>query len=207
MPRLTRIYTRTGDDGTTALGRGGRVDKDHPRVEAYGAVDEANAAIGVAASIAESACPDIAGVLRGIQNDLFDVGADLCVPHGDGDALRVTDAQVSRLEALIDRFNADLEPLANFVLPGGTPLAAALHLARTITRRAERAAITLGKNEPGSSGPTPVVYLNRLSDLLFVLARVANDGGRADILWRPAAGRACDPDASAGPTDSPTGDA
>ena len=191
MPRLTRIYTRTGDDGTTALGTGQRVNKAHPRVAAYGDVDEANAAIGLAASFAEPDCPETAGILRGIQNDLFDVGADLCIPPDGADgrsALRVTDEQVARLEALIDRFNADLEPLTNFVLPGGTPLASALHMARAVTRRAERAVTSLAESEPGGVGPAPIAYLNRLSDLLFVLARVANDRGHADILWHPAAG-------------------
>lgn len=185
MVKINKIYTRTGDDGTTGLGTGDRVRKDDPRVAAFGDVDEANAAVGVAITHADASNPEIARILRSIQNDLFDVGADLCIPGDGPNALRVTPGQVERLETLIDRFNADLAPLTSFVLPGGSPLAAALHLARTVTRRAERAVITLADRDPGRVGPVPIAYLNRLSDLLFVLARTANTDG--DVLWKPGA--------------------
>jgi cob(I)alamin adenosyltransferase len=197
MVKINKIYTRTGDDGTTGLGTGQRVRKDDPRVTAYGEVDEANAALGLAVIEAERAHPtpaqDLAPILRAIQHDLFDVGADLCIPIAPGEApgaaLRVTRAQVDRLEHLIDRFNADLAPLNSFILPGGAPLAAALHLARTITRRAERATASLARQQPEQTSPLALTYLNRLSDLLFVLARIANDRGRADVLWIPGANR------------------
>ncbi len=189
MVYLSRIYTRSGDKGDTGLGDGRRVPKDHPRVDAYGQVDELNAVLGLYAVHAPGG-PE-PGLIRTIQNDLFDVGADLCVPAppaGDPDpALRVTAAQADRLEAAIDRLNAPLAPLNSFVLPGGTPAAAWLHLARTVCRRAERAVVTLAANEVVN--PQVVVYLNRLSDLLFVLGRVANDAGKGDILWVPGAGR------------------
>lgn len=189
MVYLSRIYTKSGDGGETGLGDGTRVPKDHVRVAAYGEVDELNAALGLLAAY----CPDApeAGLLRDIQNDLFDVGADLCVPAAAGEepgkALRVTAAQAERLEAAIDRLNAPLSPLRSFVLPGGTPAAAWLHLARTVCRRAERAVVTLTRTEPVN--PQVVIYLNRLSDFLFVLGRVANDGGNADVLWVPGANR------------------
>ena len=161
--------------------------KDHPRVEAYGQVDEVNALIGVL--LAD--CPDAPEVelLRTIQNDLFDVGADLCIPQteGAGAALRVTAGQAERLEQALDRLTAELAPLNSFILPGGSPAAARLHVARTVCRRAERAVVTLTHSE--SINPQVVIYLNRLSDLLFVLARVANDGGRKDVLWVPGANR------------------
>jgi cob(I)alamin adenosyltransferase len=198
MVRLTKIYTRTGDDGTTGLGTGGRASKASARVEAYGTVDEANAALGLAVCAAESAGAsgaEIAEVLRSIQQDLFDVGADLCTPVEAGEKpgarLRILPAQTDRLEPIIDRFNERLGPLTSFVLPGGTPLAAALHLARTITRRAERLTVLLREREPAATGPEPVRYLNRLSDLLFVLARAANRvaGGPGDVLWKPGANR------------------
>lgn len=185
MVTLSRIYTRTGDAGETALGDGRRVAKDHPRVAAYGSVDELNAALGLL--VACGNVPAEAELLRTIQNDLFDVGADLCVPPAanepPGARLRITPEQVVRLEQAIDRLNANLHPLKSFVLPGGTPAAAWCHLARTVCRRAEREVITLGHGEPVS--PQVIIYLNRLSDLLFVLARVYNDQGRADVLWQP----------------------
>jgi cob(I)alamin adenosyltransferase len=176
---------------------------DAPRVEAYGTVDEANSQIGMAIVIAtgglgvQAANPRVAArigeVLSAIQNDLFDVGADLATPVVKGEkagaALRVTAEQVEKLEQWIDEFNDRLEPLNSFVLPGGTPLAGALHVARTVARRAERAAVTLRAEDEKASSPESVRYLNRLSDLLFVLARVANDDGRADVLWQPGAGR------------------
>ena len=185
MVYLSRIYTKAGDAGETGLGDGRRVAKDHPRVEAYGQVDELNAVLGLLVAH----CPDTAEgeLVRSIQNDLFDVGADLCVPPAEGEqpgqCLRVTAAQAERLEKAIDRLNEPMEPLRSFVLPGGTPAAAWLHLARTVCRRAERAVVTLTRSEPVN--PQVVVYLNRLSDLLFVLARSANDGGKADVLWVP----------------------
>jgi cob(I)alamin adenosyltransferase len=189
MVFLSRIYTKSGDKGETGLGDGTRVPKDAARVAAYGAVDELNAALGLVAAY----CPDCpeAAFLRGIQNDLFDVGADLCVPLAEGEepgkSLRVTAAQVERLEKAIDRLNEGLEPLRSFILPGGTLAAGWLHLARTVCRRAERAVVTLMRSE--KVNPEVLVYLNRLSDFLFVLARVANDGGKADVLWVPGAGR------------------
>jgi cob(I)alamin adenosyltransferase len=198
MVKLNKIYTRTGDDGTTGLGDGQRVHKDHARVTAYGEVDEANAAIGAAIVTAREATTDpdaaaIADVLLPIQHDLFDVGADLCVPKSEGEdpekALRVAPAQVERLEGEIDRFNEKLAPLSSFVLPGGNRLAVDLHLARTVVRRGERAAVRLADAEPGTFGDHAIRYLNRLSDLLFVLARVANDQGRRDVLWEPGANR------------------
>lgn len=185
MVTLSRIYTRTGDAGETALGDGRRVAKDHPRVAAYGGVDELNAAIGLL--LACGGPPAEAELLRAIQNDLFDVGADLCVPaaadEAPGARLRVQPQQAARLEQAIDRLNANLRPLNSFVLPGGTPAAAWCHLARTVCRRAERDVITLSHQEPVNA--QVIVYLNRLSDLLFVLARVYNDNGQADVLWQP----------------------
>jgi cob(I)alamin adenosyltransferase len=182
---LSRIYTKTGDMGETALGDGTRVPKDHPRVAAYGSVDELNAVLGVL--LAHQPDTVEAELLRSIQNDLFDVGADLCVPPQAGEAadarLRVRPEQSARLEAAIDRLNANLTPLRSFVLPGGRSLAAWCHLARTVCRRAEREVVTLARTE--AVNPQVVVYLNRLSDLLFVLARVANDNGKDDVLWEP----------------------
>jgi cob(I)alamin adenosyltransferase len=189
MVFLSRIYTKSGDRGDTGLGDGTRVPKDAPRVEAYGQVDELNAVLGLVAAH----CPDCpeGALLRGIQNDLFDVGADLCVPPAGGEepgkALRVTAAQAERLEKAIDRLNETLQPLTSFVLPGGTPAAAWLHFARTVCRRAERAVVTLMRSE--KVNPEVLIYLNRLSDFLFVLARVANDGGKGDVLWVPGSGR------------------
>lgn len=188
---LTRIYTRTGDTGTTALGDGARVPKTDPRIAAYADVDECNAAIGVA--VALGALPTaVAEVLTAIQNDLFDVGADLCKPApaaggtAADPALRVTEAYISRLESWCDRFNEPLAPLRSFVLPGGTPGAALLHGARTVARRAERSTWALVAHDPEHTGPLPATYLNRLSDLLFILARTANPGG--DVTWVPGGG-------------------
>jgi len=186
---LTRIYTKTGDKGTTALGDGRRVAKDAQRIEAFGTVDELNSVLGLA--IADLSDAEGTGLLRTIQNDLFDLGADLCVPGRPraGRAprarppLRITPAHVEPLERAIDRFNAPLGPLSSFVLPGGTRASSWLHVARTVCRRAERRVVALTRREPVN--PHAVVYLNRLSDLLFVMARRANDGGRADVLWIP----------------------
>ncbi len=189
---LTRIYTRTGDDGTTALGDMSRVRKTDARLQAYADVDEANSAIGVA--LALGALPDeVAALLGGVQNDLFDLGADLCTPVVADPAyppLRVTGVDTARLEQACDRFNADLDKLASFILPGGTPGAALLHVARTVVRRAERSVWVLLEDQPDTTNREPVLYLNRLSDLLFILARVANPHG--DVLWQPGGGRAGD---------------
>lgn len=197
MVKLTKIYTKTGDDGTTGLADGTRVPKESLRVEAYGAVDEANAAIGLSIVECERAGggsnAEIAPVLRSCQHDLFDVGADLATPRAadekPGSRLRVLRSQTERLEPLIDRFNDSLSPLNSFVLPGGTGAAAALHLARTAVRRAERVAAALIRTEAATSNPETVRYLNRLSDLLFVLGRVANLGSAGDVLWKPGANR------------------
>ena len=182
---LTRIYTKTGDTGTTALGDMSRVAKTDPRVAAYGDTDECNAAIGVA--LALGALPEpVRAVLTRIQNDLFDVGADLATPVVSDPAhppLRVTESYVTRLEGWCDEFNAGLGKLDSFVLPGGTPGAALLHVARTVARRAERSAWALQAAEPERTNGLAITYLNRLSDLLFILSRVANPGG--DVLWKP----------------------
>lgn len=196
MVKLNRIYTKTGDDGTTGLATGARVLKSDLRVAAYGDVDEANSAIGVAIVAGGADGGDkhgIAEVLRSIQHDLFDAGADLATPVAAGEAagskLRIQAGQTARLEGLIDRYNEPLAALNSFVLPGGSALAAALHLARTVVRRAERTAVELQRREPAGVNGEAVRYLNRLSDLLFVLARVANDQGRGDVLWVPGANR------------------
>ncbi len=184
MVHLSRIYTRGGDTGETTLGDLSRVSKTHPRIIAYGTVDEANAVIGLARC--ESLPNDAESQLRQIQNDLFDVGADLCVPQQverDPPPLRVTEPQVLRLEGWIDEWNARLEPLNSFVLPAGTRPAAMLHQARTVVRRAEIAVCHLA--EQTEINEQVLKYLNRLSDLLFVLARIANDDGRRDVLWTP----------------------
>jgi cob(I)alamin adenosyltransferase len=189
MVTLTRIYTKGGDQGRTSLGDGARVPKQAVRVAAYGTVDEANAVIGLARlALAEAGSAEDAMLAR-IQNDLFDLGADLCRPGAetDGKALRVTDGQVQRLEAEIDAMNAELAPLNSFVLPGGSTAAAHLHLARTVVRRAERLACELAASE--ALNPAALRYLNRLSDHLFVLARWANDRGAKDVLWVPGATR------------------
>ena len=185
MVYLSRIYTKSGDQGDTGLGDGSRVPKDHPRVAAYGSVDELNAVLGLLVSQHPQAAE--VDLLRSIQNDLFDVGADLCLPQADaetpGTHLRVRAEQAERLEQAIDRLNAELTPLKSFILPGGQGAAAWCHLARTVCRRAEREIVTLAHSEPVN--PQAIVYLNRLSDLLFVLARVYNNNGREDILWQP----------------------
>ena len=186
---ITRVYTRVGDDGTTALGDGHRVPKTDPRLAAYADVDEANAAIGVA--VAMGGLPEeIVEVLRGVQNDLFDVGADLCapvVPDPKYPPLRITEPYVERLEGWCDDFNARVPKLSSFILPGGTAGAALLHVARTVTRRAERSGWRLVEADAERTNTLAVKYLNRLSDLLFVLSRVANPDG--DVLWAPGGGR------------------
>ena len=190
MVVLNRIYTRTGDAGETALGNGARVAKHSLRVAAYGTVDETNATLGLARLHAEG---DTDAALARIQNDLFDLGADLCRPDMERDheagypVLRMAASQVARLEAEIDAMNARLEPLRSFILPGGSPLAAHLHLCRTVSRRAERQAVELSSIE--SINEAAVQYLNRLSDWFFVAARIANEDGRADVLWVPGANR------------------
>jgi cob(I)alamin adenosyltransferase len=187
MVKLNKIYTRTGDDGTTGLVRGPRRRKDDLRIEAFGTVDEANSFIGLA-RVRSDGMPKIDNVLARIQNDLFDLGSDLATPGEDPDAatpsLRITPTQTDWLERQIDHYNESLEPLTSFVLPGGSHLAATLHLARTVTRRAERLVVSLMAEEAGVSADT-LKYLNRLSDLLFVLARVANANGKKDVLWTP----------------------
>jgi cob(I)alamin adenosyltransferase len=192
MVVLNRIYTRTGDDGTTALGTGERRKKYDLRIAAYGTVDELNAAIGLARLYAAQA-PEIDAVLARVQNDLFDLGADLCSPDKgkgpQGARLAVTDLQVSRLEQEIDVFNAGLTPLRSFVLPGGTPGAAYLHQARTVCRRAERLAVELADKDGESVSLVVIKYLNRLSDLLFVGSRVLNGNGAQDVLWVPGQNR------------------
>ena len=185
---LTRIYTRTGDDGTTALGDMSRTLKTDPRLAAYADTDELNAAIGVVLALGDPT-DDVRAVLRQIQNDLFDVGADLCtpvVPEPKYPPLRITESYVDRLEAACDQFNEDLPKLNSFILPGGTPAAALLHVARTVARRAERAVWVLLAADGERTNPLTARYLNRLSDLLFIFSRVANPGG--DVLWRPGGG-------------------
>jgi cob(I)alamin adenosyltransferase len=187
LVKLTRIYTRGGDKGKTSLGDGARVPKQSRRVEAFGTVDEANAALGLARL---HTAGDEDAMLARIQNDLFDLGADLCTPesgrHAAG-ALRIVAAQVKRLETEIDRMNAELAPLNSFVLPGGSPASAYLHLGRTVTRRAERLVCALAAAEPVN--PEAIKYLNRLSDHLFVLGRRLNGNGARDVLWQPGATR------------------
>ena len=175
--RLSKIYTRTGDDGSTGLGDGTRVSKDSARVAAYGTVDEANSAIGVV--LAQTLPDGVRGALVAIQHQMFDLGGELCIP---GHAA-ITDADVERLEATLDRYNADLPALKDFILPGGGPAAAFCHVARTVVRRAEREVVTLSRHD--AVRPEAVRYLNRLSDLLFVLARVlARDSGHGEVLWK-----------------------
>jgi cob(I)alamin adenosyltransferase len=187
MVRLDKIVTKAGDGGKTRLATGEEVSKTSPRVAAYGAVDELNSAIGVA-RLHTAGKARLDTILARVQNDLFDVGADLATPETDKfQALRVTDAQVDRLEAEVDEINATLTPLTSFILPGGSPAAAHLHVARAMARSAERAAAHLLETETAS--PITLKYLNRLSDLLFVLARAANNDGAADVLWVPGANR------------------
>jgi len=194
MVVLSKIYTRTGDAGTTALGSGERVKKSHLRIHAYGTVDETNACLGLVRL--HTASPELAGLdtmLARIQNDLFDLGADLCVPQTPGEAqdgrLRIEQFQVERLEREIDELNSDLEPLRSFVLPGGHAAAAALHLARTVCRRAERLMVELAEAEPAGVSAPAMRYVNRLSDYLFVAARAANAQIGGDVLWVPGATR------------------
>ncbi len=188
MVQLTRIYTRGGDKGKTSLGNGSRVAKHDRRVAAYGTVDECNSVIGLARL--QSGDGEADAMLSRIQNDLFDLGADLCTPEEEAPEyppLRMTSAQVERLEQEIDAMNAELEPLQSFVLPGGTALSAYLHLARTVARRAEREMTALAEHE--AINPEAIRFINRLSDLLFVMARYCNDKGRADVLWVCGANR------------------
>jgi cob(I)alamin adenosyltransferase len=191
MVTLNRIYTRTGDAGSTRLASGATVSKSDPRVETYGAVDETNACLGLARTHTAGS-GDLDAILARLQNELFDLGADLATPakadEAEGSKLRILDSQVARLEAEIDALNAELPPLASFVLPGGTGAAAALHLARTVCRRAEREAVRLVEAGEPVSGPA-LRYLNRLSDLLFVAARYANDKGASEVFWKSGATR------------------
>ena len=190
MVVLNKIYTRTGDAGETALGNGTRVAKHSHRVNAYGTVDEVNATVGLARQVAQG---DMDTMLSAIQNDLFDLGADLCTPEMEQDAereyppLRMVAAQVDRLEREIDAMNARLDPLRSFILPGGSALAAQMHMCRTVARRAERLVVELAAAE--AVNPAAVKYLNRLSDWFFVAGRIANDDGRDDVLWVPGANR------------------
>jgi cob(I)alamin adenosyltransferase len=187
MVTLNRIYTKTGDKGDTALGDGSRRPKNDLRIAAYGTVDEANCAVGLARLHTDG---ELDAMLSRIQNDLFDLGADLCAPEDGrrgGERLRIADSQVERLEREIDAMNEGLKPLTSFVLPGGTPAAAQLHLARAIARRAERLIVELSQKETVSA--IAIRYINRLSDHLFVASRLANDGGAKDVLWIPGANR------------------
>jgi cob(I)alamin adenosyltransferase len=192
MVVLNKIYTKTGDDGTTALGTGERRLKFDLRVESYGTVDETNAAIGVARLHTENQS-DLHAMLLRIQNDLFDLGADLATPDTgeklEYEPLRVIETQVERIESDIDTLNSDLDPLRSFILPGGSAAAAALHVARTVARRAERLIVHLGETPGEHVNPSCIRYMNRVSDFLFVAARYANDGGKADILWVPGENR------------------
>ncbi len=189
---LNKIYTKTGDDGSTGLGNGERRKKYDMRVASYGTVDETNSCIGLA-RLHASDMPEMDEALMRIQNDLFDLGADLATPD-DGkpleyEPLRITQAQVERIESEIDALNAKLEPLRSFVLPGGTPLSANLHLARTVARRAERLIVELAQDESENVSKAAALYMNRISDYLFVAARAANDFGKADVLWVPGQNR------------------
>lgn len=193
MVKLNKIYTRTGDDGTTGLGSGERRLKSDLRVEAYGTVDEANACVGLARLHTAEAFADLDMMLGRIQNDLFDLGADLSVPDTGKplpyEPLRIIPAQTARIEGDIDLLNKQLKPLRSFILPGGSPAAAALHLARTVARRAERAMVALAQVEGEHVNPEGVRYINRVSDFLFVAGRVVNDNGNADVLWVPGQNR------------------
>lgn len=190
MVRLTRIYTKTGDDGTTALGDNSRTSKNDPRLEAFATVDEANSSIGVVISTASES--EVTKILVVIQNDLFDVGADLCTPVVDSpeyEPLRITEEQITWLESMIDKYNASLAPLQSFILPSGTPMSAQLHVARTVVRRAERETWRAISQFGAGVNPLTAKYLNRLSDLLFVLARWSNQE-IGDVLWVPGKNRA-----------------
>jgi cob(I)alamin adenosyltransferase len=193
MVRLNKIYTRTGDDGTTGLGTGERRPKDDLRIEAFGTVDESNAAIGLVRAELPKEFSALDSMLSAIQNDLFDLGAELATPDDgkpkDFEPLRMVDSQVGRIERDIDTLNAELKPLRSFVLPGGSRAAAALHLARTVARRAERRMVTLARKEPGRVGKPALIYMNRLSDFLFVASRFVNLKGEGDVLWVPGKNR------------------
>jgi len=193
MVRLNKIYTKTGDDGTTGLGSGERRPKYDLRIEAYGTVDETNATIGVARCDIAAEFEVVDAMLARIQNDLFDLGAELATPDDgtpkDFELLRIIPAQYERLEHDIDRLNIDLAPLRSFVLPGGSRAAAALHVARTVARRAERLMFALAAQEPGTVGAAALIYMNRLSDFLFVASRWVNDHGARDVLWVPGKNR------------------
>lgn len=193
MVKLNKIYTRTGDDGTTGLGNGERRLKSDLRIDAYGTVDEANATVGMVRIELTSATIGLDGMLSRVQNDLFDLGAELATPD-DGlpkayEPLKIVASQAERLERDIDLLNSELEPLNSFVLPGGGRVAAMLHLARTVSRRAERLMVALAAREPGQVGAPALIYMNRLSDLLFVASRWANDRGAGDVLWVPGQNR------------------
>jgi cob(I)alamin adenosyltransferase len=193
MVVLNKIYTKTGDAGTTALGSGERVPKHALRIAAYGTVDETNASLGVARTLLDTGHIGLDGKLARIQNDLFDLGADLCMPDRGGklayEPLRVSEAQVKRLEEEIDEMNAELQPLRSFVLPGGAPAAAALHVARTVCRRAERLIVELAGQPDEPVSEPAMKYMNRLSDFLFVASRYVNDRGKSDVLWVPGQNR------------------
>ena len=193
MVVLNKIYTKTGDDGTTALGTGERRPKYDLRIEAYGTVDEANAAIGMARAALDPELAELDAMLARIQNDLFDLGAELATPDDgtpkDYEPLRIVASQAERIERDIDKLNMDLKPLRSFVLPGGSRAAASLHLARTIARRAERLMVALVSQEPERVGRPGLVYMNRLSDFLFVASRWVNGRGEADVLWVPGKNR------------------
>ena len=193
MVVLNRIYTRTGDDGTTGLGSGERREKFDLRVEAYGTVDETNAAIGMARQATEKEHPIVDAMLLRMQNDLFDLGADLCTPPTDAkleyEPLRIVSSQVERLEQEIDLLNAELAPLRSFVLPGGSAAAATLHVARTVSRRAERLMVQLSRTPGETVGAPALKYINRLSDFLFVASRYVNAKGAGDVLWTPGKNR------------------
>ncbi|MEM5492769.1 cob(I)yrinic acid a,c-diamide adenosyltransferase [Hoeflea sp. AS16] len=192
MVKINKIYTRTGDDGTTGLVSGARRPKHDLRIEAYGTVDETNAVVGLA-RLHIGDLPDLDAMLMRIQNDCFDLGADLATPDTgekpEYEPLRIVDAQVERIEADIDRLNAGLEPLRSFILPGGNPASAHLHLARTVSRRAERLIVALAAQENEIVNPAAIRYANRLSDFFFVAARWVNDHGRTDVLWVPGKNR------------------
>lgn len=193
MVVLNKIYTKTGDDGTTALGSGERVKKFNPRISAYGTIDEANSIIGVARLTTMHEHRTVDAMLARIQNDLFDLGADLCVPDRgqklEYEPLRIIDAQVKRLESEIDELNGELQPLRSFILPGGSAAAAHLHVARTVVRRAERHMVELTEDKSEQISPAAFQFVNRLSDFLFVAGRYVNDKGRADVLWVPGKNR------------------